>query len=380
MTYRVVASHPRTVGRLDASLCTTPRVAYDARLAIGHYRGMGRFLRQLIAGHEHDFLGLCAAGEQDQSLNLVASGSRAYPLWEQVSIPRLVGEQKLDVLLAPYNTAPLRLPSRVRLILVVHDLIFMDRQPMSRALYQNFGRWYRRWVVPRAVRRADMLVTVSHYSAEQLAARFALDSSRISVIPNTIDKEWFATEPAVPGIPPYILVVAGEAPSKNLRRTLAAFARLRLSSPDLDIHLRVAGVKPKFHAVFHAAARKLGVAEHVELLDYLSDSAMRQLYQRATLFVMPSLQEGFGIPVLEAMASGVPAVVSSATSLPEIADAAARYFDPSSVDEMAAAMRDVLADESLREQMVHQGRIQAQKYHPFVVRETIREFWEQVLN
>jgi glycosyltransferase involved in cell wall biosynthesis len=353
-------------------------LAYDARLSLGHYRGMGHYLRQLIGGREREFLGFCATGEEDASLNLVSSGLKPYPLWEQVSIPRLVHSYKISTFLAPYNTAPLFLPKGVKLIMIVYDLIFMDRAPLSRSLYQNIGRLYRRFVVPRAIKRADMVVTCSHFTARQLESRFAQDNTRIRVIPCSLGEEWFSTEPARPAKPRYILAVAGEAPSKNLSRAIAAFGHCRTLRQDSSFRLKVAGVKEKFHAFFQAEARALGISDFVEFLHYIPDSEMRYLFQKATLFLMPSISEGFGIPVLEAMACGVPVAASSSTCLQEVGGEAARYFDPFSVEDMAMTMQQILADSALRADMSEQGRIQSRKFHPDVVSKQIRSFWNEM--
>jgi len=354
------------------------RVAYDARLSLGQYRGMGRFLRQLIAGREQDLLGFCATGEHDASLNLIASGLRLYPLWEQVSLPRLVRSHKVDVFIAPYNTAPLLLPRDVKLVMIVYDLIFMNHAPFSRSVYQNVGRLYRRLVVPRAIRRADLVLTCSHYTARQLVSRLALDSSRIRVIPCSIGEEWFSTEAVQPAQPPYILAVAGEAPSKNLSRAIAAFARCRTLSQDSSLRLKVVGVKERFHSLFQAQARKLGIANFVDFLRYIPDTEMLLLFQNAKLFIMPSISEGFGIPVLEAMAIGLPVAASSSTCLQEVGGEAARYFDPFSIEDMAATMQEILADSALRVKMSEQGRIQSWKFHPNAVREQIGAFWAEL--
>jgi glycosyltransferase involved in cell wall biosynthesis len=354
------------------------RIAYDARLSLLPYRGMGRFLRLLIAGREQELLGFCATGEQDEALNLVASGHSFYPLWEQVSIPSLVRSYKIDTFLAPYNTAPLRLPKDVKLVLVVHDLIFMGDLPLSRSLYQNVGRLYRRLVVPWAIQRADVIVTVSQYTALQLRSRFALDSSRIHVIPNSIGKEWFTTETPPDSTARYVLVVAGEAPSKNLSRAIAAFARCRKLDGDFLLRLKVAGVRDKYHPLFQAEARRLGVADFVDFLAFIPDRELRLLYRQAALFLMPSLSEGFGIPVLEAMASGTPVAASSATCLQEIGGDSARYFDPYSVEEIAATMCTILDSSTIRSEMSKQGRIQSQKFHPDAVVERVRSLWLEI--
>jgi glycosyltransferase involved in cell wall biosynthesis len=353
-------------------------LAYDARFSLGQYRGMGHYLRTLIAGRESELLGLCATDESDSSLNLVASGFRFYPLWEQISIPRLLSNHKVNIFLAPYNTAPLFLPKSIKLVVIVHDLIFLDNAPLSRSLYQNVGRIYRRFIVPRAIRRADLVLTCSQYTARHLISRFALDESRIRVIPNSIAPDWFSSEPVEPATPPYILAVAGEAPSKNLNRALAAFARCRALSQDRALRFKVAGVKEKFHPAFQAESAALGIANYVDFLGYISESAMHRLFQQAALFIMPSLAEGFGIPILEAMASGVPVAASSATSLPEVAGTAAVYFDPYSTDDMAATMNKILSDSALQASMSAKGRIQSQQFHPDAAGLKVSQFWAEL--
>jgi glycosyltransferase involved in cell wall biosynthesis len=354
------------------------RAAYDARFSLGHYRGMGRFLRLLIDGREKDFLGLCARGEGAPSLNLIASGSRFYPLWEQFSVPRLLRNQNIEVFLAPYNTAPLRLPRAVRLVLVVHDLIFLDRLSLSRSLYQNAGSLYRRLIVPQAVRRSHVIVTVSRYTSNRLTAVLGVAPSRIRVIPNSLDEAWFLADTAHRTAHRYVLVVAGEAPSKNLPRGLAAFARCVSLLKDDSLELKVAGVKEKFHRLFRAEARRLGVADRVDFLRYLPDEEMRSLYRNATLFLMPSLAEGFGIPVLEAMASGTPVAASASTCLQEVGGNAVRYFDPISIEDMAATMRDILTNPALQAAMSEAGSVQAKKFHPTLVRQQVHSFWAEL--
>ncbi len=361
-----------------ASRAMSLRIAYDARLSLGRYRGMGRYLRQLIAGREQRLLGLCATGEADPALRLIASGFHPYPLWEQISIPRLVHRHQVDILLAPYNTAPLRLPRSTRLVLVVHDLIFMDPLPFSRSLYQNAGRFYRRFVVPRVVPRAELILTVSNYTSQQLQSRFKLDPSRIRVIPVSLDEEWYAALPAYAAASPYVLAVAGEAPSKNLARALDAFALCRRHTHDPALRMKVAGVRPAFHPAFQALVGRLGIADVVDFLPYLPVAEMRILYQQAQVCFMPSLSEGFGIPVLEAMASGTPVAASAVTSLPEVGGDAALYFDPTSTESMASTLKKIVSEPAIAADLSRRGRIQARRFHPDAVRELIRSFWAEL--
>jgi glycosyltransferase involved in cell wall biosynthesis len=354
------------------------RIAYDARMSMGAYRGMGRYLRALIAGREQNLLGVCATGETDPDLRPVANGYRIHPLWEQVSIPRLLRQNAVDVFIAPYNTAPLRLPGHTSLILIVHDLIFMEGLPLSRSLYQNVGRLYRRLVTPRAIRRAELIVTVSHYTAGQLVSRLGVDERRLRIIPVSIDGEWFSAPAEPRRDASLVLTVAGEAPNKNLQRALAAFAACRRRMPQSHLRMKVAGVKHEFHAVFQQQAETLGVAGAIEFLKYLSDGDMRRLYREADVLLMPSLAEGFGIPVAEAMASGLPVAASQTSSLPEVGGDAALYFDPNAIEPMAAVLHRILSDRALRKQMSDRGRIQARRFHPGEIRGKIQCFWEEI--
>jgi glycosyltransferase involved in cell wall biosynthesis len=354
------------------------RVAYDSRLAIEPFRGMGRYLRTLIAGRRDQFIGFCASGESSDSLHLIADGFRFYPLWEQWSLPRLVAKHDIGMLIAPYNTAPLWLPNGTRLVLVVHDLIFLDDSPLSHSIYQNVGRIYRRMVVPRAVHRASVILTVSEYTKSRIVERFAIAPGLIHVIPNSIDTEWFE-RPALSGERErFIFMVSGEAPSKNLMRGIESFARLVQRTGDRQILLKIAGAKRKFHAPFVQAAERLGVGQQVELLGYVSDQALRSLYQTSQLFVLPSISEGFGIPVLEAMASGVPVALSSGGSLPEVGGDAALYFDPYSIEDMASRMIEILNTETVREKLTCEGEKQARKFHEAQVRPLIEQFWKSI--
>jgi len=354
-------------------------VGYDARFSIGNYRGMGKFLRFLISGHEQEFIGLCADGEHDASLKLVSGGFRFHPLWEQVSIPRLVAEYNIDVLLAPYNTAPLWLPGEVRSILVIHDLIYLEPLPLSISEYQNLGRLYRRFLVPRIVSTAEHIITVSEYTKTQLVQQLGVPAGKIRVIPNTLGGEWFQQSARWREPENYVFMVSGEAPSKNLQRAMTAFARYVELSGNQDCQLKIAGVRPKSQAFFKSYGEKCGVGKRVELLPYISDKELMDLYRRAAVFMMPSLFEGFGIPVLEALAIGIPVVASKSASLPEVGGSAARYFDSTSVQEMAQTLHEVLSNRCLQQEMSNQGVQQALKFHPKVVGERRDQFWNELL-
>lgn len=365
----------------ERRVAVSSRVGYDARFGIGEYRGMGRYLRRFIAGIGDAVVGFCADGEADPDLTLKARGFRFYPLWEQVSLPLRAAQSGIDVLIAPYNTAPLLIPCRMKLVLVVHDLIYLRSAaelPYSRSVYQNFGRIYRRWVVPRAVRRADHIVCVSEYTRSELMRKFQVETAKLTIIPNSIDASWYSLRRKTTG-QRYVFCVSGEAPNKNLGRALQGFAEYCERFGDHDTQFRVAGVKPAHHAAFCAIANHYRMRSRVEFLDYISDEKLRELYAGAAAFLFPSTEEGFGIPVLEALAAGVPVIASQASSIPEVGGDAALYFDPVSAPDMAEQLSNVLSNPELQDSMSRRGRQNALQFHPDVVDARIRGFWNRTL-
>jgi glycosyltransferase involved in cell wall biosynthesis len=360
---------------------TGTRIAYDARFSLGEYRGMGRYLRRLIQPIAPNALGLAADGESDDQLQVAGCGFHFYPLWEQVSLPRRVAESEARWFIAPYNTAPLQLSEQVKLILVVHDFIYLRSRgevPLSRSMYQNFGRIYRRWNVPRAIQRADHIICVSNTTRDELLWRFRVAAEKLCVIPNTIDTSWFQLRrQASPSR--YILCVSGEAPNKNLDLGIRGFAAYVSSSHDREMQLKIVGVKPAFHARFQTIATQHGVRDRIELLPYVSDKQLQALYSGACAFFFPSRDEGFGIPILEALAAGVPVVASNCPSLLEVAASGALFSDPNSPAEMGDHLRTLLSDASLQRTLSARGRERALRFHPTSVDAEISAFWKRIL-
>lgn len=359
------------------------RVGYDARLALGASRGMGSVLRAAIASDEAEFIGLCATGEHDESLRLHAAGFGFYPLWEQLSIPRRARELRLDCLLAPYNTAPLFLPRGVRLVMIVHDLIYLEtfsRVPLSPSLYQNVGRLYRRAVVPRAVKNAERILTVSEFSKGEIVRRLGLDAERITVIPCSIPDSWYVTAPiTLNARENYIFCVGGEAASKNLPRAIEAYAMALAAARNAAAFpaLRIAGVSTAAQPRLAEVAQQHGVGWRVHFLPYLPLAELQAIYRTARLVFVPSLQEGFGIPLLEAMASGTPAVSSNATSLPEVGGTAPLYVDPLDASAMMRGLQEILSSPELQQASVEAGLRQAASFRG-LARRAYARFWREL--
>lgn len=360
------------------------RLAVDARLMAGHPRGMGQFARALVASLDPaNVIALLPAGRSTNDWTTRCEGMSFFPWWEQVVMPRLARDVGATHLLCPSNTGPIQKVCGLSTILVVHDLIYMEpiaKLPLSPSHYQNLGRLYRRETVPRALRHADHIVTVSNYTADCVKDLLPIGAERISVIPNSIDDAWFVDAPLQDSERGnYLLCVAGEAPSKNVNGLLHAFAQFRDRVPEAEaMELRIAGVSLRHHRKFLGLADALRITPFVRFMPPMDAGDLRDCFRFARAFVFPSLYEGFGIPLLEAMASGTPIACSDTTSLPEVAGDAPWYFDPRDTDSMARAMAAAIQSD---ERMIRavRARARAEKYRAPVVRQDIEAFWKRVV-
>jgi len=249
-------------------------------------------------------------------------------------------------------------------VLTVHDMIFkLFPQTQKRLNY-----WYLNATMPLYCRRADAIVTVSECSKQDIVARYGLDPAKVTVIHEAAGPEFSPTSPAEQervrrryGLPEQFVIHVGVIePRKNLTRLVEALQRLR--GEGLSIPLVAVGPKGWLYDDFFQRLEQLQVRDAVYFLGYVPLADLAAAYSAARLAAMPSVYEGFGLPVLEAMACGTPVVCSGTSSLPEIGGDAARYFDPLSVEEIAAAIRTAWTDSELRAAMRQQGLAQAARF------------------
>ncbi len=312
-----------------------PIVAIDARDAFApELRGWGRYARDLIGA-------LPARPSLDYRL-YPRGGPGPELLFEQVGLPLNLRRGGAAVVHAPNCFLPLVRPCPG--IVTVHDLAF-EEFPED---FSPRTGWKFRTFTPRSVRSAQRVICVSGFTARDVVRRYGADESAVRVIPNA---------PSLPigaGAPPeggsYLLAIGDLRPKKNLRRLVEAFGRLRAEG--LEHRLVLAGADT-------GEGDALRDAPGVELTGYLGDADLDALLRGADALVHPSLYEGFGLVLVEAMARGVPVLAARATALPETGGDAAEYFDPLDVGDMAGAIRRVVGDPARREELVRAGRERA---------------------
>ncbi|WP_198016683.1 glycosyltransferase family 4 protein [Rubidibacter lacunae] len=274
-------------------------------------------------------------------------------LWTQWQLPQLYRRLQADLLFSPIPEAPLA--SRCRFIVTLHDLIPL-RYPVSRSPLSFYCRYY----VPRVLSSALHVLCDSEATARDATDRLGIPAAKTTVIPLACDRERFRPLAIEPGN--FFLHLGRHDPHKNLARVLRAFAALPRSSAS-DPELWLAGSGDRRHTpVLKALADELGIATRVRWLDYVGADELPVLLNQAIALVFPSLWEGFGLPVLEAMACGTPVITSNCSSLPEAAGDAALLVDPLSVDELSAALQTIASDRSVQQQLRVRGLQRAAQF------------------
>jgi glycosyltransferase involved in cell wall biosynthesis len=359
------------------------RIGIDARL-LNYRRGIGNFVYNLLAelarlpGDEQyiayvDDVQAAKLAPDDPRFVIRRIGPRFYPLWEQVSLPLIIRRDRLDILHCPANTAPLFLPKHLKLVVTIHDVMFLlptTILPQSSSLYQRAGRLYYRLLAPRAAEQATYITTVSKHSMRDIAEKLHVPNEKIRVIyeSGNIQCRRIENSSTVAEVKkrysiegPFIFALGALDPRKNTMGILHSFAYLKQQTT-LPIRLVVAGLTPEAKNKFHALILDMNLDGQVVLLGFIPEYELVALYNGAVVFVYPSLYEGFGMPVLEAMACGTPVVTSSAGSIPEVAGKAALFVDPKNPEEIANAILQIVSDASLRERMIEQGVEQAKRF------------------
>jgi glycosyltransferase involved in cell wall biosynthesis len=292
-------------------------------------------------------------------------------LWHRMRAPLFIETfiGKVDVFYSPDFLLP---PTRARrAIVTIHDLSYVrvpDCFPAPLLNYLNRS-------VPRALARADLILADAASTQRDLMDIYRVPAEKIRVLYSGVESRYRAdiadaerarVRARLHLQEPFILSVGTLQPRKNYVRLIEAFARLPLTT----YQLLIAGGKGWLYQDIYAAIDRLHLQDRARVLDFVADDDLPALYAMATLFVYPSFYEGFGIPILEAMACGAPVISSNTSSMPEVGgdpsagsgEAAALYFDPRDVDALAEAMQRALADDALRAALRRKGFEQVKKF------------------
>lgn len=359
------------------------RIAFDARL-VTYRRGIGNFVFHLIQQYAHlapEYEFILYVDSERAYYNIPRCPHYrvrhlrhlSYPIWEQVMLPIALHNDRPDILHCPANTGPLWIPPGIRLVQTINDVIYLfpnKALSASSTLYHRLGRVYRRFVAPRVAQQAKAIITISACSRKDILKYLRVPESKLHVIlgaPNSACR--VIKERAVLAAvrtkyrldAPFVLALGAIDPRKNTARIIEAYALFRRQSPG-RFQLALVGLPLAGIVRFQRLAKSLKVADDVVLTSFVPENDLVALYNAAEMLVYPSLYEGFGLPVLEAMACGTPVITSPFSSIAEVAGDAALLTDPNNPDTLAHAMIQTALDNTLRQRLIELGIEQARKF------------------
>ncbi len=356
-----------------SALNTRHSIAIDYTPAYEQGGGIGRYVRELVTAlarqpAEFEYRLFVSGADQLPTLpgaNFQWRPTRISPSW----LARIWGRARLPIPVEVFTgrtelyhaTDFVLPPTRARrTLLTVHDLSFVRvpeaASPSLKAYLDN--------VVPRSVRRADHILADSQATKDDLVALYTTPEDKITVLLSGVDARFQPTRDS--GIRPkyglsarpYIFSVGTVQPRKNYIRLIQALAVLRERGHDLA--LVIAGGKGWLEDPIYAAIHAAKLEDYVHLIGFADDTDLPALYSAALITAVPSLYEGFGIPVLESMACGTPVITSTVSSLPEVAGDAALMVDPTQLDAIINALERLINDQALRHDLATRGLARAQ--------------------
>jgi glycosyltransferase involved in cell wall biosynthesis len=368
------------------------RIAIDARkwrdYGIGTYvRNLLRHLARLDQATE--YVVLChqrdcnLASELGENFQAVIDSSPGYSIREQVTVPLDLRRERIKLFHTPHYVLPPLTPCRS--VVTIHDCIHL-RFPQY--LPNRLGYVYARSSMWLATHRSNRVLTVSEASKRDILEYFSIPESKIDVIYNGID-ERFWSPPDQEDIDRireryqldgrFVLYAGNIKPHKNLERLIDAFYMLRNSQGFDDVKLLIIGDEVSKYATLRRAVHRHKLHKHVRFFGFVSNQTLAVLYRLAAVFVFPSLYEGFGLPPLEAMASGTPVITSNVSSLPEVVGDAAFLIDPYQAEAIASAMERVLNDAGLRDDLRARGLRRAREFSWDTTARRVRAIYDEVL-
>lgn len=365
------------------------RIGIDAQMLCGTITGIGRYtseiIRKLVHSDSEFFLYAPKPPATDEwvAANVTVRSSdfksrTGKILWSQTQLPYYAGKDHLDIFWGPTHRLPRLLSNKIARVVTIHDLVWKHAGETMRPLNQLTERV----LMPDAIRLADRILADSHSTADAIISEFPWAQDRVRVV------HLGATSlPQPKGIEvldalgidrPYFLFVGTLEPRKNLRRLLEAYASLDPIVRKQTL-LVIAGGKGWGNEDMVSLVHSLDLTDSVRLVGYVNEEQLATLYAHARFLAMPSLYEGFGLPLVEAMSFGVPVLTSSCSSLPEVAGDAGMLVDPYNTNSIATGLLQMLKDDEFRNELAARSRLNASRFSwEKAAKETMAIFHEAV--
>ncbi|MGE3511233.1 MAG: glycosyltransferase family 4 protein [Vicinamibacterales bacterium] len=366
------------------------RIGFDARKL--HDFGIGTYIRNLLRqlarlDHDTEFVLLCRP-QDVESLTALGANFRAvvenagnYSVAEQVKIPLDLRRAGVTLYHAPHYVLPPLVGCRS--VVTIHDCIHLM---FPQYLPHRFAFAYARASITGAARRATRVITVSESSKRDILRFVDIPAEKIEVIHNAYD-ERFGREPREADVvrvreryqlqDEFVLYAGNVKPHKNVERLIEAFHLVRQSGLDY-LKLVIIGDQVSHYAALRRAVHRFNLHKYVRFLGFMPEDTLAIMYRLAGVFVFPSLYEGFGLPPLEAMASGTPVVVSNVSSLPEVAGDAAVLVNPLDPGDIADGITRVLTNDELRRDLRQKGLARARQFSWETAARRVHDIYDRV--
>jgi glycosyltransferase involved in cell wall biosynthesis len=307
--------------------------------------------------------------EESKNVKIVTIKGGPYPYWEQVLLTKAVKEHGVELLHCTSNTAPLNLS--IPLVVTVHDIIYLEKWNFSKGtLYQIVGNLYRRWNVPPVVKKSAMIITVSDFERKRIKEHFGLNDDQVRTVYNGVGDHFKRVTDAVTlasvkqkyALPDnFVFYLGNTDPKKNIIGVMRTLSLLRRQNK-LNFQLLMLDIDREF---LHRIADQIGdpeILSYISFSGYVPNNELPAIYSMARLFLYPSLRESFGIPILEAMACGVPVVTSDTSSMPEVAGNAALFANPNNPEEIAEKITLLLEKPDLANDLILKGLLRSRQF------------------
>jgi glycosyltransferase involved in cell wall biosynthesis len=314
----------------------------------------------------------------------------SYPQWEQVTLPRAARKAGCQILHCTSNTAPVY--TNIPMVVTLHDIIYMESNYLkiingSGSSYQKFGNIYRKLVVPRVVKNSSRIITVSHFEKKRIADFFGMpDDPRLTAVYNGVSEHFKpVTDQAelqrvkekyrLPD--KYFFFLGNTDPKKNTRGTLKAYSQFVKDSGNEIKLVMLDYDKEELNRLLDDIGNR-SLINQIVLTGYVVNTDLPAIYSQSEVFLYPSLRESFGIPMLEAMACGVPVITSNTSSMPEIAGDGAVIIDPFKPEEITRAMLDLTTNSALRSSLIPKGLERAKLFTWKRMAEDVLKIYQEI--
>ncbi len=329
----------------------------------------------------------CLHNTENFTIRKVEGGS--YPSWEQKALPKAAAADNLDVLHCTSNTAPLK--TSMPLMITLHDIIYMEHSMLkilrsSGTAYQRFGNIYRRYVVPRVMKKSDIIITVSHFEKKRIDEFFGMKDNRLRAVYNGVGEHFKEVTDEIElkrvkeqyKLPDrYFFFLGNTDPKKNTPGVLKAYSDFRKQS-GLDIKLVMLDFDHEELLKMGKTVGDENLINHIHLTGYVKNTDLPAIYSQCEVFLYPSLRESFGIPILEAMGCAAPVITSNTSSMPEVSGGAAILVDPYKPEEITDAIHQFMTDDEKRKKYKAMGPGQAAKFSWKAMAEHVLELYTEI--